>query len=82
MRTDNKLAFLLIELDFLHSARTGMVTGIVQSAVFCLVLTKGVMKRPFVHLEIRTALVLKKKIVLVRTSRAHLPDNEPSTEFD
>jgi hypothetical protein len=44
----------------------GMVRGIVQSAVFMLVLTRGVFERPFILFEVRTAVLLKKKIVMVR----------------
>lgn len=43
-----------------------MVRGIVQSAVFMLVLTRGVFERPFILFEVRTAVLLKKKIVMVR----------------
>jgi len=44
----------------------GMVRGIVQSAVFMLVLTRGVFERPFIQFEVRTAGLLKKKIIMVR----------------
>ena len=43
----------------------GMIQGIVQSAVFMLILTKGVLSREWVQKEVLTALELKKKIVIV-----------------
>ena len=41
----------------------GMVRGVAQAAAFILVLTTGVW-RPFVVLEVRAAILLKKKILL------------------
>ena len=42
----------------------GMVRGVAQAAVFILILTTGVW-RPFVALEVRAAIHLKKKILLI-----------------
>lgn len=44
---------------------SAMAKGIAQSAVFMLILTKGVFERPWVLFECRTAKLLKKKIVTV-----------------
>ena len=46
----------------------GMIQGIVQSAVFMLILTKGVLSREWVQKEVLTALELKKKFVIVYES--------------
>jgi hypothetical protein len=43
----------------------GMVSGVLESAAFLLILVKGVFLRAWVVFEVRTAMILKKKIILV-----------------
>eukprot|EP00935_MAST-01C_sp_MAST-1C-sp1_P000110 g110.t1 len=43
----------------------GMQDGVAGSAIFILFLSEGVMSRPFVHLEVREALSLKKRVILM-----------------
>ena len=43
----------------------GMVQGVLESAAFLLILVKNVFSRAWVVFEVRTAMILKKKIILV-----------------
>ena len=56
-----------------HVNLDGMVRGIVQSAIFLLILTKGVLLRPWVQLEIRTAILLSKTVVILYEADSRKP---------
>jgi hypothetical protein len=56
-----------------HVNLDGMVRGIVQSAIFLLILTKGVLLRPWVQLEIRTAILLSKTVVILYETDSRKP---------
>ena len=59
--------------DATHITQTGMLEGIRSSAVFMLILTKGVFQRPWCLFEVRSAMHLRKPIQLLHeaeTSRA------------
>ena len=51
-----------------HITQLGMIQGIQTSAIFLLVLTRGVFTRPWCLFEIRTALRLGKPIQLIHES--------------
>ena len=59
----------------------GMVKGIAQSAALLLVLTKGALERPFVHFELRTAVLLRKKIIMVHEDDHRRPSFASFDEY-
>lgn len=58
--------------DVADKSVEGMKRGVAESRTFVLFLTKEVLLRPFVQVEVQTALELKKPIILARGRRASL----------
>ena len=67
--------------DTMHITTMGMLDGIRSSAVFLLILTKGVMKRPFVLFELRAAIHLGKPIQLLHEADPQQPAYAPVSEI-
>ena len=57
-----------LDQDEHDKTEAGMVAGVTGSRVFVLLLTRGVLSRPWVRMEVRKALELRKPIVLVKES--------------
>ena len=51
----------------------GMARGVIESEIYILFLSLGVMSRPFVHLELREAKRLNKQIITIYGETARMP---------
>ena len=51
-----------------------MIKGVTDSVFFLLFLTKGMLQRPYCQLEVRTAMELKKQIILVADEATDVED--------
>ena len=53
--------------------KDGMLEGIERAAAFILFLSVGVLTRPYCQLEVRHALALKKRVVLLHGTQRRVP---------